>query len=98
MHVEDHGEALIENHLYGGIEIGEIVRGNAVGLIAMEHWLWIDAEPNVIKVHRLDQSNVVRGVPRFKVFFGVALGIVDLREPFAEIDSVAKMSRAAMGE
>jgi len=28
------------------------------------------------------------------MFFGVALGIPDLGEPFAEIDAVAKMSEA----
>ncbi len=96
--VEDHGEALIEDHFYGGVEIGEIVGGNTVGFIVAEHRLGVHAQANVIEVHGFDEGDVLGGGPGFEVLFGVALRVVDLREPFTEVDAVAEMGGATMGQ
>jgi hypothetical protein len=50
----------------------------------------------VVKSHRLDQRDILRGRPRFKVFFGVALLVVNLRKPLAQINSVAQMLRVTL--
>jgi hypothetical protein len=64
----------------------------------MEHRLRIDAEPDVIEAHLLDENDVGVGGPGFKVLFGVALRVEDLREPFAEVDAAAEMLCAAVGQ
>jgi len=52
----------------------------------------------VIEAHLLDEDDVGDGGPGFEVFFGVATGIVDLRELLAEVDAATEMLRAAMGD
>jgi len=52
----------------------------------------------MIEAHRLNQGDVAGRSPVFKMLFGVALGIVNLREPFAEVNAMAKMCGAALGK
>src|SRR5260370_42646347 len=52
----------------------------------------------MVKSHGLDQRDVLRCVPRFEVFFGIALRIINLRKPFAQIDSMTQMRRAPLRE
>ena len=92
--VDDYCEPLIQNHLDRGIQISQVVLGNSVCLFAAEHWLWIDAQPDMIELHRLDQGDVLRRGPRFKVLLGVGLLVIHLREPFAQVDAVAQMCAA----
>src|SRR5690348_13539288 len=98
MHVQDHGKMFVEDHLHRRIEAGEVVGGNAVRLIVTEHRSWVNAEADVIETHFSDELNILNRIPGFEVFLRVALRIVDLREPLAEIDSAAKMFGAPEGE
>ena len=98
MDVEDHGEILIEEHFDGEIDFGEIVFGNLIGLIAVEDRSGIDAEADVIKANGFDEGGVGGRVPGFEMFLGVAFGVVDLSEPFAHVDAVAKMLDTGLGE
>lgn len=52
----------------------------------------------MIESRGLNQGDVVSGRPILKMFSGVSPGIVDLREPFAQIDAVSEMSGAALRE
>src|SRR5215472_18216254 len=98
MHVEFDGESGVENHLHGGVEVA-VVFGGAVGLAGgVHHGLGIDAETNVIESGGLDESDVGGGGPGLEVFLGVSLGVVDLREPFAEIDAVTDVGEARRGD
>src|SRR5262249_1379686 len=58
----------------------------------------IHAQPHMIESHRLDKSDVVVRDPGGKMFFGISLGIVNLREPLAQVDPAPQMGRALMGE
>ena len=98
MDVEDHGKILLEEHFDGEIDFGEVVRGNLVGLIAVEDGPGIDAEADVIEAYGFDESGVCGRVPGFEMFFGIALGVVDLGEPFTHVDAVTKMLSAGLGE
>ena len=98
MNVNDNGQALIENHLYGGVEISQVIHGDSVGLPVPEHRLRIHAQPHMVESHRLDQRAILSGGPRFKMFFGVALLIVNLRKPLAQINSVAQMLGVTFGD
>jgi len=98
MDVNNYGEILRDDHLHGIVEILQIFGRELVGLTVMEHGLRIDAKPNVIEAHLLDEDDVGDAVPSLEMFFGVAAWIVDLREPFAEVDAVAEMLCAAVGE
>ena len=91
MDVDHHRQALIEDHLHGGVQVAEIVVWDTVGLAAAKHGLRIDAQANVVEVHGLDQRDVLSGVPGVEVLFGVALRVVNLGEPFAEVDAVAEV-------
>ena len=88
VHVDDHRQSLIQNHLHRRIQISQVIRRNLVRLLASEHRLRIHAQPYVVKPHSLDQGDVLRGIPRFKMFFRVSLLVIHLREPFAQIDPV----------
>ena len=94
MHVELDGQARVENHLHRRVEIAEIFRAAVAATRGVHHRLRIHAEPHMIEPGGLDQRNVRRGGPGFEMFLGVSLGIVDLREPFAEIDAVANVGEA----
>ena len=98
MDVEDDGEVLVEEHLDSEIDFGQIVSGNLVGLITVEDGSGIDAEADVIEAYGFDEGGVGRRVPGFEMFLGVALGVVDLGEPFAHVDAVTKMLSAGLGE
>ena len=43
VHVNNHGQALIQNHFHCGIEIAEVVFGNLVRLLAAKHRLRVHA-------------------------------------------------------
>src|SRR5271170_1985908 len=88
MYVEFNGEARVENHFYRGIEGAEIF-GGAAALVCVHDGLRVYAEAHVVEAHRLDQRDVGSGGPGLEMFFRVTLRIVDLREPFAEINAVA---------
>ena len=94
MHVDLDGETRIQNHFDRSVEIAEIFRAAAVATCGVHHRLRIHAEPHVIEAGRLDQRDIGRGGPALKVLFRVSLGIVDLREPFAQIDAVANVRQA----
>src|SRR3989442_184869 len=70
---------------------------NPVCLFVAEHRLRIHTEAHVVEPHFLDEGDVLRRRPGLEVFLRVALGIEDLREPLAQIDSVAQMRRPALG-
>ena len=54
MHIDDDGEAVVENHLHRGVEIAQIIRGDAIGLLAPEHRLRIHTQPYMVESHVLD--------------------------------------------
>jgi hypothetical protein len=47
----------------------------------------------MIEAHALNERNVFGVGPGIEMFFAIALGIVDLREPVAGVDAVAKMGQ-----
>src|SRR5579884_503678 len=98
MHVQNDGQAVIQNHLDGGIQIGEIVCGDAIRLISAEHRSGVDAQPDVIEADITDELNILGRVPGLEMLLGVALGVVNLGKPFAEIDAVAKVLGAMEGK
>lgn len=49
----------------------------------------------MIEAHGLNKCDVAGRGPVFEMLFGVALRIVNLGEPFAEVDPVAKVGGAA---
>src|SRR3954471_8632883 len=89
---------MIEDHFYSRIEIAEIFGRKFVTTVVADHRLGVHAQTDVIESHRLNKRDVVGGSPVFKMLFGVALGIVNLRKPLAQVNAVAKMSRAVLGE
>ena len=91
MNVNNDGQSTVEDHLQRTVEIPQIIRRNSVGLSAPEHRLGIHAQPHVIESHRFNERDILRGIPRFKVFLGVALLVVNLRKPLAQINSMAQM-------
>ena len=94
MHIEFDRESGVKNHLHRRIEIAVVLRRAVRSLCGVHHWLRIDAEADVIESRGLNQRDVGGCRPRLEVFFGVSLGIVNLREPFAEIDSVTYVREA----
>ena len=54
MNINDHRQALVENHLHRGVEIAQIIRGDAIGLLAPEHRLRIHTQPYMVESHGLD--------------------------------------------
>ena len=98
MDIDNHRQTLVQNHLYGGIQISQVIFRNAVCLLPAEHRLGVYAQPHVIKLHRVNQRDVLRRGPRFEVLFRVALRVVDLREPFAQVDAMPQMRRAPLCE
>src|ERR1700722_3966760 len=93
MHVELYGKARVEDHFYSRIERAEIF-GSAAVPARFHDGLRVYAEAYVVEAHGLDQCDVGGGGPVLEMFFRVSLGIVDLREPFAEINAVANVSEA----
>ena len=96
VHVNNHCQALIQNHFHCGIKITEVVFGNAVCLLAAKNRLWVNAQPRVVELHRFDQCDVLRRGPRFEVFLGIAFLVVDLREPLAQVDSIPQVGGASL--
>ena len=91
MQIDDYSQAVIQNHLYGGVEICKIIGGNFVGTVIRHQGLGINAEADVIEAHRSNESDVLLGDRVLKVFSRIAPFIVDLREPSADIDATAQM-------
>ena len=52
----------------------------------------------MIETHGANQGDVGGGDCGLEVFFGVRGGVLLLREPVAEIDAVAEMGQAALGD
>ncbi len=84
--INDHRQAVIQNHLYRVVEIRHVFLWNPVRLPSLEHRLRIHAQPHVVKSHRFDQRDILRRSPSLKMFLCIALRIVDLRKPLAQID------------
>src|SRR5437660_5940084 len=55
MNVNNHSQALIENHLHRNVEISEVIRWYTIGLSAPKHRLRIHAQPHVVESHSLYQ-------------------------------------------
>ena len=91
MHVNDNCQPARQDHLNRGIQIPEILLGNPVCLAAPEHRLGIHAQPHVVKSHGLDRIDVRRRRPRRKMLARIALLVVNLRKPLAQIDAVLQM-------
>ncbi len=97
MKIDHDSQALGENHLDGGVESGERLGSDFKCMSPAEHGLRIYAEPNVIKTHGLDERNILRGRPCFKMLFGVSAWIVDLSKPLTQINSMAQPGRTLCG-
>ncbi len=98
MHVDDHHKAVVEDHLYRRVQIAEILRGKLLRLVHREHGLRVHAQAHVVETHGLDQRDILGGRPRFKVFARVAAFVVDLGEPFAEVDTPTQALGARKGQ
>ena len=57
----------------------------------MEHRLWVHAQPHVVEAHGTNQVEVARRDRRVEMWFGESVGIVDLREPIADVDGQPQM-------
>src|SRR5581483_7769361 len=63
-------------------------------MTARPHGLRIDAEPDVVKAHLLNQRDVAGGGVSEKVLFGVSLRIRYPCKPFTGVDSMAQAGEA----
>jgi hypothetical protein len=96
MKIDGHRQTLVQDHLHGSVQITEIVGGKLICMAVPEHGLRIHAEPDVIESHGLDQRDVLRRHPGFKMLFGISLGIVNLGEPVTGVDPMLQMGQTPL--
>jgi len=98
LNVDFHSESLVEDHFQRGIEVTEVVGRNLVRLAGVKQRSRVQTKPNVVKIHRTDERQVLHCNRSFKMLFRVSSGVRKLREPIAQIHTVAQMRKAALGE